>query len=634
MSKEKSYSSTYIKQTLTNVFSSNIQKEIVSRNGKNANGSVKKTLKKPDAYRLLSLAKPETVHLIAAVGLLIVSSAVTMSVPFCIGKIIDIIYTASKDPEQTMKLLSNICKILFGVFLVGGMANFGRVYLVQMAGQRIVKRLRHKLFSSIMLQETAFFDLNKTGELINRLSADTVLVGKAVTDNVSDGLRATAQAIAGVSMMVYVSPKLAGLVLVIVPTVAVGTVIYGRFLKSITRKVQDSLADATQVAEERISNIRIVRAFGQENKEIQRYGEKIEHVLSLSMKETLARAVFFGFTGFSGNCVVLTVLYAGGLMMTDAQISVGDLTSFLLYTGFVGISVGGLSSFYSELMKGIGASERLWQLMDRKPAIAITGGYVPPINALEKGIQFQNIHFSYPSRPDVPIFKDLTLDVPAGSVTALVGPSGSGKSTLGSLLLRLYDPDQGHVIVGGHDVKTLSLDWLRGSAGTVHQDPILFSCSIGENIAYGAAADKKVTADDIIDAAKQANAHSFIQSFTKGYDTVVGERGQMLSGGQRQRIAIARAILMNPKILLLDEATSALDAESEHLVQEALERLMKGRTVITIAHRLSTIKNADHIVVLDNGAIAESGSYNQLMAHDNGLFKKLVERQTIANSNK
>ncbi|KAK3710549.1 hypothetical protein QZH41_009372, partial [Actinostola sp. cb2023] len=397
----------------------------------------------------------------------------------------------------------------------------------------------------------------------------------------------------------YVSPKLAGVVLVIVPTIAIGAVVYGRFLKRITRKVQDSLADATQVAEERISNIRVVRAFGQEKKEIDRYAQNIDHVFQLSLKEALARAVFFGFTGLSGNYVVLTVLYCGGVMMTDAQISVGDLASFLLYTGFVGVSVGGMSSFYSELMKGIGASGRLWQLIDRQPAISLSGGIVPAVDVLDKGIQFKNIHFSYPSRPDASIFQDLTLLVPAGSVTAVVGPSGSGKSTLGALLLRLYDPNQGEVMVGGHDVKTLSLDWLRGCIGTVHQEPILFSCSIAENIAYGAAADQPITTVDIMEAARQANAASFIESFPNGYNTIVGERGQMLSGGQRQRIAIARAILKNPKILLLDEATSALDAESEYLVQEALERLMKGRTVITIAHRLSTIKNADHIVVLD-----------------------------------
>jgi len=590
----------------------------------------RKQLKTEDLFRILSLAKPEYKSLAGAIGLLFISSAVTMSVPFCMGKIIDIIYTSSQDTTQMVETLSYVCKILCGVFLLGGAANFGRVYLIQVSGQKVIKRLRDRLFSAILRQETAFFDKTRTGELINRLSADTILVGKAVTDNVSDGLRAVAQSVAGVSMMFYVSPKLASIVLGIVPPVAIAIVMYGRYLRNITKKTQDSLAQSTQVAEERISNIRTVRAFGQELKEIQTYADSIQDVFKLAKKEAVARAVFFGFTGLSGNVIMLSVLYSGGMMMTDAQISVGDLTSFLLYAGFVGISFGGLSSFYSELMKGIGASSRLWQLIDRSPTIPLTGGLRPAMYDLSRGIQFKDVHFTYPSRPDMPIFQGLNLEVPAGSITAVVGPSGSGKSTLGSLLLRLYDPELGQVIVGGHDVRALSPDWLRGAVGTVHQEPILFSSSIGDNIAYGASSGQQVSSDDIMDAAVQANAYGFIKSFPKGFDTIVGERGQMLSGGQRQRIAIARAILKNPSILLLDEATSALDAESEHLVQEALERLMKGRTVITIAHRLSTIKNADNIVVLSDGQISEAGSYGQLMDEPNGLFRKLVEKQTIA----
>lgn len=590
----------------------------------------KRQLKSDDLLRILSLAKPEYKSLAGAIGLLFISSAVTMSVPFCMGKIIDIIYSTSQDTTQMVETLSYVCKILCGVFVLGGAANFGRVYLIQVSGQKVITRLRERLFKAILKQETAFFDRTRTGELINRLSADTILVGKAVTDNVSDGLRAVAQSVAGVSMMFYVSPKLASIVLGIVPPVAIAIIIYGRYLRNITKRTQDSLAGSTQVAEERISNIRTVRAFGQEMKEIERYADSVEDVFKLAKKEALARAVFFGFTGLSGNAIMLSVLYSGGMMMTSAQISVGDLTSFLLYAGFVGISFGGLSSFYSELMKGIGASGRLWELIDRNPTIPLTGGLRPDMHDLKNGIIFKDVHFTYPSRPDMEIFRGLNLEVPAGSITAVVGPSGSGKSTLGSLLLRLYDPGKGQVLVGGHDVQTLSPDWLRGAVGTVHQEPILFSCSVADNIAYGANTGQQVTNDDILDAAVQANAYGFIKSFPNGLDTVVGERGQMLSGGQRQRIAIARAILKNPSILLLDEATSALDAESEHLVQEALERLMTGRTVITIAHRLSTIKNADNIVVLSDGQISEAGSYMELMAEPNGLFRKLVEKQTIA----
>eukprot|EP00795_Rhopilema_esculentum_P003009 gene3009-1270_t len=520
------------------------------------------------------------------------------------------------------------CAVLSVTFLAGALANLGRVYLVQTSGQRIVNRLRQKIFGSIIRQETAFFDKNPTGELINRLSTDTTLVGKSITDNISDGLRSFAQGVAGVSLMVFVSPKLAGLVLSIVPPVVLFSVIYGRYVRNITKQVQDSLADASQVAEERISNIRTVRAFAQEIKETQRYDGRVDSVLHLAYKEALARAAFFGFTGFSGNMIVITVLYSGGYMMTQAQMTVGDLTSFLLYTVYVGMSIAGLSTFYSELMKGVGASVRIWQLADRQPEIPVTGGLIPPGVLKNISINFSNVHFTYPSRKDTPILKGVDLFVPSGSITAVVGASGSGKSTIGSLLLRLYDPDCGHISVGNYDVKKLDPTWLRKYIGTVNQEPILFSSSIAENICYGLDDLSEMDTEKIVEAAEKANAMGFIESFPNGINTLVGERGQMLSGGQRQRIAIARAIMKDPKILLLDEATSALDAESEYLVQDALQKLMVGRTTIIIAHRLSTIKAAHQVAVVDNGKIAESGTYEELIQLKDGLFRKLVEKQS------
>eukprot|EP00794_Sanderia_malayensis_P020061 gene20061-22030_t len=594
--------------------------------------SVKQTTRKNyEVSRLINLSKPEWKKLTAALGLLILSSSVTMLVPFCIGKLIDIIYTSSDDFTEMLRNLRLTCVVLSFIFFAGAAANLGRVYIVQTSGQRIVNRLRQKVFSSIIKQETAFFDKNPTGELINRLSSDTTLVGKAITDNVSDGLRSFAQGVAGVSLMFFVSPKLAGVVLSIVPPVVICTVIYGRYVRSITKKVQDSLAGANQVAEERISNIRTVRAFAQELKESKRYDDKVDSILSLAYKEALARAAFFGFTGFSGNMIVVTVLYSGGHMMSEAQMTVGDLTSFLLYTVYVGISIAGLSSFYSELMKGVGASSRIWQLVDRKPEIPVKGGLIPPNVLKDISITFSNVHFSYPTRRETPVLRGIDFTVPSGSVTAVVGASGSGKSTIGSLLLRLYDPDCGHVGLGGYDVAKLDPSWLRQYIGTVNQEPILFSCSIADNIAYGCADPSELDARKIIEAAEKANAMGFIQSFSDGLQTVVGERGQMLSGGQRQRIAIARAILKDPKVLLLDEATSALDAESEYLVQDALQRLMVGRTTIIIAHRLFTIKAANQVVVVDNGKIAEAGTYDALIKKDDGLFRKLVDKQSNMN---
>ncbi|XP_062850912.1 ATP-binding cassette sub-family B member 10, mitochondrial [Trichomycterus rosablanca] len=592
-----------------------------------------KTSEKPerlssdDLKKLLELTHPERWRLTAAVSFLVVSSAITMSAPFFLGQVIDTVYT-NPSADFTGSLTS-LCIVLAGVFLCGGAANAARVYLMHISGQQIVRNLRESLFSSILRQEVGFFDKTRTGELVNRLSADTALVGRALTDNLSDGLRAVAQAAAGVSMMFYVSPSLATFVLMIVPPMAGFAVIYGRYLRSISKQRQDSLAEATQLAEERISNLRTVRAFGKELTEVQKYAEKVDHVLHLAKKEALISAAFFGLTGLSGNMIILSVLYKGGLLMASEHLTVGELSSFLMYSFWVGISIAGFSSFYSELMKGFGAGTRLWELMDRKPELPLNDGLVLRPEQLKGALEFHNVSFSYPMRKDALVFQDLSLSVPAGSVMAVVGPSGSGKSTLVSLLLRLYDPDSGVVTIDGHDIRDLNPSWLRSNIGTVSQEPVLFSCSIAENIAYGATDSSQVTSQDILRAAQIANAHEFINKFPKGFDTVVGEKGVLLSGGQKQRIAIARALLLNPKILLLDEATSALDAENEYLVQEALDRLMQDRTVLIIAHRLSTIQNADAVAVLDDRRVVECGRHAQLLNNRDGLFRKLIEKQAF-----
>ncbi|XP_028256830.1 ATP-binding cassette sub-family B member 10, mitochondrial [Parambassis ranga] len=582
-----------------------------------------------DVKRILRLAHPERWRLAAAVGFLTVSSAVTMSAPFFLGRVIDTIYTTATDTEAMTSSLTSLCIMLTGVFLCGGAANAARVYLMQASGQQIVRNLRTSVFSSVLRQEVAFFDRNRTGELINRLSADTAVVGRSITDNLSDGLRAVAQAAAGVSMMFYVSPGLASFVLLIVPPVAVLAIIYGRYLRSISKHTQDALAQATQLAEERISNIRTVRAFGKEQSEVNTYTQKADLVLSLARKEAVVRAGFFGVTGLSGNIMILSVLYKGGLLMASQHMTVGELSSFLMYTFWVGISIAGLSSFYSELMKGFGAGARLWELLDRKPEFPINDGIVLPSDQLNGQLDFSNVSFAYPTRREAPIFQNLSLLVPAGTIMAVVGTSGSGKSTLVSLLLRLYDADAGLITIDGHDIRDLNPYWLRSHIGTVSQEPTLFSCSIRDNIAYGALDPEAVTTEDIYRAARVANAYDFIQAFPKGFDTVVGEKGVLLSGGQKQRIAIARALLKNPKILLLDEATSALDSENEFLVQEAMERLMEGRTVMIIAHRLSTIKNADAVAVLDQHRVAECGQPTELLANRQGLFRKLMEKQAF-----
>uniref|UniRef100_A0A2K6BBX4 ATP binding cassette subfamily B member 10 n=1 Tax=Macaca nemestrina TaxID=9545 RepID=A0A2K6BBX4_MACNE len=520
----------------------------------------------PEARKLLGLAYPERRRLAAAVGFLTISSVISMSAPFFLGKIIDVIYT--NPTVDYSDNLTRLCLGLSGVFLCGAAANAIRVYLMQTSGQRIVNRLRTSLFSSILRQEVAFFDKTRTGELINRLSSDTELLGRSVTENLSDGLRAGAQASVGISMMFFISPNLATFVLSVVPPVSIIAVIYGRYLRKLTKVTQDSLAQATQLAEERIGNVRTVRAFGKEMTERDKYASKVDYVMQLARKEAFARAGFFGATGLAGNLIVLSVLYKGGLLMGSAHMTVGELSSFLMYAFWVGISIGGLSSFYSELMKGLGAGGRLWELLEREPKLPFNEGVILNEKSFQGALEFKNVHFAYPARPEVPIFQDFSLSIPSGSVTALVGPSGSGKSTVLSLLLRLYDPASGTISLDGHDIRQLNPVWLRSKIGTVSQ-------------------------------------------------------------GQKQRIAIARALLKNPKILLLDEATSALDAENEHLVQEALDRLMDGRTVLVIAHRLSTIKNANMVAVLDQGKITEYGKHEELLSKPNGIYRKLMNKQSF-----
>ncbi|NWS44513.1 ABCBA protein, partial [Probosciger aterrimus] len=556
----------------------------------------------------------------AAVGFLTVSSVITMSAPFFLGKVIDIIYT--NPSEDFTDSLTSLCALLSGIFLCGAAANATRVYLMQTAGQRIVKRLRATMFSSILKQEIAFFDKTRTGELINRLSSDAALLGRSVTENLPDGLRAGAQVSVGIGMMVWWS--LPCLSLLVVSK-------WGNIIRKHRNIIRKHLAEtATLVSsEERIGNIRTVRAFGHEVAEMEKYTKKADYVLQLAKKEALARAGFFGASGLSGNLIVLSVLYKGGLLMGSAYMTVGELSSFLMYAFWVGISIGGLSSFYSELMKGLGAGGRLWELIERKPQLPFNEGVTLGKDTFRGALEFKHVEFAYPTRPETSIFKDFSLSIPAGSVMALVGSSGTGKSTIVSLLLRLYDPISGTITVDGFDIRQLNPLWFRTKIGTVSQEPILFSCSIAENIAYGAEDPSTVTAEEIHKVAEIANAASFIRDFPNGFDTLVGEKGVLLSGGQKQRIAIARALLRNPKILLLDEATSALDAENEYLVQEALDRLMEGRTVLIIAHRLSTIQNSDFVAVLGEGRILECGKHDELLANPNGLFRKLMQKQAF-----
>ncbi|XP_058446116.1 ATP-binding cassette sub-family B member 10, mitochondrial [Malaya genurostris] len=584
-----------------------------------------------DVKRLLEFAKPERWNIAGGISCLLISSAITMSVPFGLGKILDVIYSSSAESGLAKEKLDQFCLLLAGIFLLGGLANFGRVYLFGNSSLRITKNIRTQVYTSMMNQEAGWFDKKGTGELVNRLSADTYLVGNSLSMNLSDGLRSTAMILAGAGMMIYTSPHLALVGMCIVPCVAGMAIVYGRYVRNITKELLDKYAEVMKVGEERLSNVKTVKIFCKEKFEIGMFTESLLDALKIGYRETRARATFYGMTGLSGNIIILSVLYYGGTMVSNSEMTVGALTSFILYAGYTAISIGGLSSFYTELNKGVGSASRLWEILDRKYAIPVEGGLelqTPPIGE----ILFHSVKFNYPSRPDVNVLSDLSLRIEPGTSTAVVGRSGSGKSTLAALLLRLYDPQSGHILLDGYDLRKLNPTSLRHHIGAVNQEPVLFSGSIRENILYGLKSHEQVSEDSFQRIIREAHVYEFARDFPDGLNTLVGQRGIMLSGGQKQRVAIARAIIRNPKILILDEATSALDAVSEELIQNALENLVKNRTVLTIAHRLSTIRNATNIAVLQGGRIVEHGNYNNLLALPNGIFKELVQRQTFSSA--
>jgi ATP-binding cassette subfamily B protein len=411
--------------------------------------------------------------------------------------------------------------------------------------------------------------------------------------------------------------------LLVVPAVAVGAVFYGRKVRALARRQQDALADAGHVAEESLSAIRTVRAFAAEQAEAARYGKAVEASFRLALRRTGAAAAFMGAASAGIYVAIAVVLGYGGTLVVAGELSAGALTSFLVYTLLIAMGLGTLADIWAEAMRGLGAAERVFDLTERAPRMPLTGGRV--LERVEGRLAYEGVRFTYPSRPTQEVLRGVDLVVAPGEAVALVGPSGGGKSTLGSLLVRLYDPTHGRVTLDGADLRTLDPSWLRRQVGVVSQEPVLFSTTIAENVRYGRtdATDTEVRA-----AVRAANAEGFVAAFPDGLDTKVGERGQQLSGGQKQRIAIARALLKDPRILLLDEATSALDAESEGLVQDALTRLMKGRTAVVIAHRLSTVIGADRVVVIDGGRAVEQGPHAALVGAG-GVYARLVEKQVL-----
>jgi ABC transporter fused permease/ATP-binding protein len=569
--------------------------------------------------RLLSLARPELRTLLAGTFFLAIGSGMSLLYPQAMRVIIDEALGA-----RNRALIDKAALGMTFILALQSLSVAMRFYLFTTAGERVVTRLRQNLFASLMSQEVAFFDERKTGELTNRLASDTTVLQSTVSANISMVLRNAAQALGGIGMLFYTSPRLTLLMLAVVPPVAVGAVAYGRRVRKLAREVQDALATSNEVAEESLSGVRTVRSFAAEKAEVERYRGAVERAFELARERIRQSSTFMAVASFGGFAAATAVLWYGGRLVLDNQLTVGGLTSFLVYSMFVAFALGALTDLWADFMRASGAAERVFELLDRQPTIPISGGERLP--STQGRVHLQEVHFSYPARPDVKVLQGIDLTIEPGEAVAIVGPSGAGKSTIASMLGRLYDPNGGRILLDGKDLKSLDPEWLRQQIGVVAQEPLLFSSSIADNIRYGkqGATDAEIEA-----AARAANAHDFISRFPDGYRTLVGERGVQLSGGQKQRVAIARAVLKDPRLLILDEATSALDAESEHLVKDALDRLMKGRTTLIIAHRLSTVMDADRVLVLEGGKIVQSGSHSALMGQE-GLYRRLVERQFVA----
>ncbi|KAJ7029994.1 P-loop containing nucleoside triphosphate hydrolase protein [Mycena alexandri] len=573
--------------------------------------------------KIAALAKPEKKPLLMAVGLLFVSSSISLSIPFTIGKLID--FFSSTNPQMPLGLsLWQTSTILLLMFTAGAMANAGRALLMRMAGQRIVARLRERTYAASLEQEVEFVEKGE-GDVLSRLSVDTSIVGESVTQNLSDGLRAVVMSSVGLGAMFYISPKLTMLMLVVVPPVSLGAVFYGRYLKKLSNQTQEAVGEMTKVASESLSALRTVQAYNAHEQEQLKFHERIGHVLSLAKKEATASAIFFGTTGWSGNVTILSLLGYGGTLVSQGQISVGELTSLLLYTLYVGNGLSMMTSFFSSIMRGIGAGTRIFELLDRTPAIPPHKGVA--VSAERRGVlKFENIKFEYPSRKGIDILKNFDLEIGVGESVAIVGKSGGGKSSIHSLLLRYYDPVEGKITFDGQDIREFSIESWRNVIGVVPQDPVLFTGTIASNIAYG---NKDATREQIEQAAREANCE-FVWGMPQGFDTPIGRLS--LSGGQRQRLAIARALLKKPAFLALDEATSSLDATSEHRVNDAIDKILRNRqtTCLFVAHRLSTIARAERIVVLEEGRIVESGTYHQLISRQDSRFRFLMAAQLNA----
>lgn len=565
--------------------------------------------------RLLTYVRPYIGRMIFGLVCMIIAAAAYLLVPWLIKNVVDKVLT-----EKNMYMLNLVVISILVVFLVRGFATYGQTYTMSYIGQRVIIDIREAMFKHLQRLDQAYYDRRKTGVIMSNLTNDVAALQSAIVDNLVSFITEGVTLIGSLVSMLYLDWKLTLVTLVIVPVVLGIINIFGKRLRIAGHDVQGRIADITSLLQETISGARVVRSFAREGYEVQRFERENQRNFRAVMRATKLTSLLSPLVEFSAAIAVTVILWYGGYSVVTGAITAGSLIAFLIYAINLSNPVKRLSQVYGNIQKAMAAGDRVFAILDTKPEVVEkTNAIVLP--EVDGRVRFDHVSFSYDGEKKA--LDDFSLDVPAGRVVAIVGPSGAGKTTIANLLPRFYDATEGAITVDGIDVRDVTFQSLREQIGVVPQETMLFNATIKDNILYGRLDG---TDEEVYAAAKAANALEFIERLPEGMDTLVGERGSSLSGGQRQRIAIARAILKNPKILILDEATSALDTESEKLVQEALERLMQGRTAFVIAHRLSTIKNADQIVVLREGKLVESGTHDELVAAG-GLYQHLYSVQ-------
>lgn len=547
---------------------------------------------------------------------LVFSSLTLLTFPFVAGKLID----TAQGTDWIVSDINSIALILVGILAVQSIFSFFRVWLFALVSERSMRDIRLALYSRMVRLPMTFFDKRRTGELISRITSDVGMLQDTFSVTLAELFRQVVTLVAGIIFLMVNTPKLTLFMLATFPVLVVIAMVFGRFIRKLSKSTQDELAAANVIVEETLQSISTVKSFVGEAFESARYGSGLNRVVRVALRAAKYRGAFISFIIFALFGGIVAVMWYGASLVSSGEMSVGELVSFVLYTTFIGGSIAGLGDIYGQVQKAIGSSERVLEILDEEPEPILETE-----NSDFKGkIAFDHVGFHYPTRPEVEVLKDLTFHVNPGEKVALAGHSGAGKSTIIQLLMRFYDVQKGAIYLDDRQLSEWDLHNLRSHVGMVPQEVLLFGGSIRENIVY---AKPEATEEELILACKKANAWQFISQFPEGLDTLVGERGVKLSGGQRQRVAIARAILKDPSILILDEATSSLDAESEHLVQEALDELMKGRTTIIIAHRLATIRKVDRIYVLSDGEIVEQGNHLDLLGREDGFYANLVRLQ-------